>query len=472
MPVRKTMIAPEGEPALSPEVPTHPPGERKEVDGLPAGTIVNGRYAIERVLGYGGMATVYLARHIEIGAPLAIKVLHDSLCEIPTAAEHFLNEARGMSRIQHPHVVAVNDYGKLESGAPFMVMEYINGEDLETVLVREGPLPWARVRGIARQICEALGAAHLQGVVHRDVKPHNCLRQAHTQFGDFIKVLDFGIAQVGEDAQRSGSRWAKQPRSIVGTPEYMAPEVGRGAEVDHRADVYSLGVALFSLLTGRLPFLGRDPWEQIDQHQAVEPPRPSDVAPPHVVLDPRLDDVILRAMAKKPSDRYPSMAAFAEALDAVPIRPSLAIEDALEPHALPIRGAAHPRPRSHAAWRAAGVAAIGVVVLGLVVAQWNDDRETPPAAATGSVSATVAAPPAVEPVQIPVPFVIPPPPPPPLPVVMPPEAGETTGMPTNETGPASPRGSANGRRSSSSRPKTPRTRTKTPYTGPLRNPYQ
>lgn len=324
MSVRSTLLAPsEGTPipAAEPRHSTVGYASMPESDLLPLGTVVNGRYRIERVLGAGGMATVYLARHIEIGARLAIKVLHRSLAEIPSAAEHFLNEARGVSRIQHPHVVAVSDYGKLDDGVPYMVMEYLNGEDLESIVTREGPLPWSRVRTIGRQICEALGAAHLQGVVHRDVKPQNCLRQEHAQFGDFIKVLDFGIAQVGEDAQLSSSRWARTPRSIVGTPEYMAPEVGAGGEVDHRADVYSLGVMLFSLLTGRLPFESRDAWEQIEHHQTVEPPVPSSVAPPEIHIDPRVDALVLRALEKKPAARFPSMASFAEAIDAIPPQP-------------------------------------------------------------------------------------------------------------------------------------------------------
>lgn len=324
MSVRSTLLAPsEGTPipAAEPRHSTVAYAANPDGNLLPLGMLVNGRYRIERVLGAGGMATVYLARHTEIGARLAIKVLHRSLAENTSAAEHFLNEARGVSRIQHPHVVAVSDYGKLDDGVPYMVMEYLNGEDLESILTRDGPLPWSRVRTIARQICEALGAAHLQGVVHRDVKPQNCLRQEHAQFGDFIKVLDFGIAQVGEDAQLSSSRWARTPRSIVGTPEYMAPEVGAGGEVDHRADVYSLGVTLFSLLTGRLPFESKDAWEQIEQHQTVDPPAPSAVAPPEVLIDPRVDALVLRAMAKKPSDRYPSMASFAEAIDAIPAQP-------------------------------------------------------------------------------------------------------------------------------------------------------
>jgi len=324
-------------PDLIPDNDVTPLGEAVPQLLMP-GTVVRGRYRIERVLGIGGMAAVYLARHVEIGAPLALKVLHESLAAVPTATERFLLEACAVSRIQNPHVVAVSDYGQLDNGLPYMVMEYLQGEDLDSLLEREGPLPWARVRVLALQICEALGAAHREGVIHRDVKPQNCYRQ-NSRFGDFIKVLDFGIAEVGEDAYRSGTGWKVNLGPLVGTPDYMAPELACRREVDHRADIYSLGVTLFVLLTGRLPFESEDAVTLVKQHQLETPPRPTDVAPG---LDPRIDPLLLRALAKKPSDRYPSMAEFAEAIEAIE-----GIEAPVTGH---VSGPVPPLPSSYAPW--------------------------------------------------------------------------------------------------------------------------
>lgn len=283
---------------------------------LPPGTLIRNRYRIERVVGIGGMAAVYLARHIEIGAPLAIKVLHESLAAIPAATERFLLESRAVSRIQNPHVVAISDYGRLSNGLPYMVMEYLQGEDLESLLEREGPLPWSRVRLMALQICEGLAAAHREGVIHRDIKPQNCYRQDGGRFGDFIKVLDFGIAEVVEDAHRSGSYVKVTPGLLAATPDYMAPELAHRQGIDHRVDIYSLGVTLFALLTGRLPFESQDASTLVRQHLTASPPRPSALIP-H--LGPRIDQLVLRALAKRPSDRYPSIAEFAEAIEAIDI---------------------------------------------------------------------------------------------------------------------------------------------------------
>jgi len=446
-----------------------PKGSRHAAQLAP-GRLVNRRYKVEKILGSGGMATVYLARHIEIGAPLAIKVLHPSLSAIPMATEHFLNEARGVSRIQHPHVVAVSDYGTLDDGVPYMVMEYLNGEDLETLLTREGPLPWPRVRVIARQLCGALGAAHLQGVVHRDVKPQNCLRQDHPQFGDFIKVLDFGIAQVGDDAARSGSAWSLTPKAIVGTPEYLAPEIGLGVEVDHRADIYSLGVTLFALVTGRLPFEAKDPWDQIEQHRTVPAPAPSSVVPPEVVLDPRVDAVILRALAKKPAERYASMAAFADAIESVQALPTT-----LDLAPVPVAAPPVQRKRVVLAVAAASLAAGASLTVALFT-----DPPAPPAVEQRSAedrAATVSAPP---PPPVPPPAVIAPPP---RPIAPPPVAQELPPPPRDaakkrretqraEKKPKKASGAAANVSSASAASDSPQDGRKKSYSGPIRNPYE
>jgi len=298
----------------------------RDVDGLEVsrflrrGVVVRNRYRIEQLLSIDGLTTAYLARDLDIGASRAIRVLHGSLAAHPEAAECFLHQARAVSRVQNPHVEAVSDYGCLDNGLPYMATEYVRDEDLDSLLDGEGPLPWWRVRLIALQLCEALGAAHRNGVVHRDVNLRNCYRQDGGRLGDFIKMVGFGMAGVVEAAHPrtnrwwSGSRfWSRDHRlPIVASLDYMAPELARCEHVDHRADIYSLGVTLFALLTGRLPFESDDAETLIRQHLVAPAPRPSDFAP-H--LSPRIDHVILRALAKNATDRYRSMAEFAEAIE-------------------------------------------------------------------------------------------------------------------------------------------------------------
>jgi len=284
------------------------------------GIIVEGRYQIEQELGHGGMASVYRARHIEIGATVAIKVMHPRLLSIPGAAEGFLLEARAISRIRHHNVVTVSDFGRIGGRTPFMVMEHLHGEDLFDCVSREGPLPWSRVRAIALQLCEGLHAVHSAGLVHRDVKPENCFLVAESHIPDFVKLIDFGVAKALETRakQETEKGLCKRPLqssgAVAGTPDFMAPEEVSSHEIDHRVDVYSLGATLFVLLTGRALFHCDSVRETILSHARKQAPAPSSLRPG---LPPEVDALILRALAKSPKDRFADMRAFARAVEAI-----------------------------------------------------------------------------------------------------------------------------------------------------------
>ena len=293
------------------------PGPRvdDERDTLPPGAILLGRYRIERELGRGGMAVVYAASHITIGATVAIKVLHASLAARRAAADRFLTEARAIAAVQHPNVVRVSDYGELSDGRPFLVMEYLQGHDLGRELEQTSPLPWSTLRPLVLQVCAGLQAAHDVGIVHCDVKPQNIfLLDAGAPFAR-VKVLDFGIAKLG-DALRGGRH--EDPggeRAFVGTPDYMAPEQSHGGEIDARADIYSLGITLYRALTGRLPFTSRHWFQTVTQHM-YRPPMPPRAIEPS--MPAAVEALILRALEKRPSDRFASMRELAEAASATP----------------------------------------------------------------------------------------------------------------------------------------------------------
>ncbi|QQR90809.1 MAG: serine/threonine protein kinase [Myxococcales bacterium] len=219
------------------------------------GQLVQERYRVLRKIGEGGMAAVYEGKHELIGKRVAIKFLNLRNIQDPSAVKRFEQEARAASLINHEHIIDVNDLGTLADGTPYMVMEYLEGEDLSS-RIQSGPLPIKDAVHIAIQVCDALQAAHRHGVIHRDLKPENIFLIQHSGDESFVKVLDFGISKL----QTPGNRLEQnltQTGVLIGTPRYMAPEQASGAqEVDHRADIYSLGVILYSALAGRPPFDG------------------------------------------------------------------------------------------------------------------------------------------------------------------------------------------------------------------------
>jgi serine/threonine protein kinase len=262
------------------------------------GKVVQGRYEIVRRLGAGGMGVVFLARHIHLDKHFALKIISPRFLDEPEIAQRFLLEARAASKIDHVNVVSITDFGPPEDGPTFFAMELLDGEDLAKLIAREGPLPWTRALPIATQIARALAAAHQRGVVHRDIKPQNCVRITRDDNPDFIKVLDFGLAKVL--SATANSAW-----TVGGSPGYIAPEIYRGGKTDHRVDIYALGALLHTLLIGRLPAQTPDD---------VQLPPGAPIL--HLAdLPPRLRELLARATHEDPAQRHPTAEALVADLE-------------------------------------------------------------------------------------------------------------------------------------------------------------
>jgi len=269
-----------------------------------------GNYNVTARLGEGGMGVVYLVEHPVIGRKAALKAIHPHFGRNPEVISRFITEAKSINQIGHEHIVDVTDFGTTPSGDFYFIMDYLQGESLASVLQDAAPFPPERALRIALQIADALQASHEHGVIHRDVKPDNIILVAHGEDRDFVKVLDFGLAKlVGSEAVTTRNT---RRGSVLGTPYYMAPEQCEGKnEIDHRADIYSLGVILFEMLTGKLPFGGTGYGEVLLKHMTVPAPAARSLVPS---LSPALDAILFRALAKSPSDRFQSMAELSAAL--------------------------------------------------------------------------------------------------------------------------------------------------------------
>ncbi len=254
-------------------------------------TLFDGRYMIVRKLGAGGMADVYLAEDQELGRRVAIKILNNRHANDDQFIERFRREAKNAAALNHPNIVSIYDRGEAED-TYYIAMEYLDGRTLKELVVGRGPAPVNVAVEYARQILSALRFAHRHGIVHRDIKPHNVLVDREGR----VKVTDFGIA-------RAGTSQMTEAGSIVGTAQYLSPEQARGAEVDQRSDLYSLGVVLYELVTGQTPFDGDTPVEIAMKHLSATPRPPSQIRRD---IPRDLDMVVMRALAKDPSARYQS----------------------------------------------------------------------------------------------------------------------------------------------------------------------
>lgn len=276
------------------------------------GKELNGGYRVLEPIGGGGMGSVYKAMHVELQRMFAIKLLKREYCDQKQYRDRFLQEARWASKIRHENVVDISNFGKLDDGTPFFVMEHLEGQDLHDLLQHEGRLPWARVCALMPQVMRALGAAHARGVIHRDVKPANCFLVCSADGREQIKVIDFGIAKVKElGAATSGQ--LTQTGVPLGTVKYMAPEQLRCEEIDARADVYALGIMMYELLVGRVPFDGQKVTQVIAQHLSAEP-TPLTQAAPDAGIPLAVEQVVLKAVAKDPTERFQTMDEFDRAL--------------------------------------------------------------------------------------------------------------------------------------------------------------
>jgi serine/threonine protein kinase len=313
-------------------------GDGPSGGALAVGDVLEGKYRLLALLGEGGMGAVWDAENVLIGRRVAIKVLLAHAAGNADIVGRFIQEARAAAAVGNEHIIDVLDLGKLPSGVPYIVMERLEGRDLDAVVTRDGRLPIARAARILIQVCDALGAAHAKGIVHRDLKPANIFLVRRGGDADFVKVLDFGISKVRGLSTLTPSA-PTQTGLAMGTPHYMSPEQAQGkSDVDHRSDLYALGVIFYELLTGQVPFGGDNIALVLTQILRDTPPPPSKHRPE---LPRYCDDLVLRLLAKEPGERMASCDELAAAL-----APLAEQDDALVPRGTwtPVPGANETLP--------------------------------------------------------------------------------------------------------------------------------
>jgi serine/threonine-protein kinase len=273
-----------------------------------------GNYLVTQKLGEGGMGAVYLAEHPTISKKVALKVLHPEFSGNPEVAERFFTEAKAVNAINHPNIVDIVDYGVIQSAGGrdrmvYFIMEFLSGRTLSEVIQAESPLTPERALTIALQVADALGGSHRTGIVHRDLKPDNIILTRRGREPDFVKLLDFGIAKLtGTDGMSSHKT---KTGLVLGTPAYMSPEQCEGKpNVDHRTDVYALGIVLYEMLVGRVPFIGEGYGEILVQHLTAKPVALST----YRMMSPHVEAVVMKALEKRPELRYPTMDEFMRAM--------------------------------------------------------------------------------------------------------------------------------------------------------------
>ncbi len=271
------------------------PGEKDEL----VGSTIDARYEVEKVLGEGGMGLVYKARHVVLDKPLALKVLRPDVSRDQEIITRFQQEARSASAIGNQHIIDITDFGTLSNGSTYFIMEFLDGTDLTGAIEEGGTIDAVRTVHIAKQLCQALGAAHDAGIVHRDLKPDNIYLIRRGGDSNFVKVLDFGIAKVGGSSSK-----LTRAGQVFGTPHYMSPEQCAGSGVDHRTDVYALGIIMYEMTTGDVPFDADNLMGILTKHLYEEPVRPRETNPS---IPEELELVILKAIAKQADARYQSM---------------------------------------------------------------------------------------------------------------------------------------------------------------------
>ncbi|HTV18222.1 MAG TPA: protein kinase [Polyangiaceae bacterium] len=277
------------------------------------GQVIDNRYIVESLIARGGMGIVYRCRHKLIDRRFAVKIIRSTMAHLPDAPRRFLMEAKAASSIGNEHIIDVVDYGTLADGSAYLVMELLEGVPLSDVIAKHETLPVGRITAIAAQMCEGLRAAHDAGIVHRDLKPENIFL-TNRKAADFVKILDFGIAKMA----RSGEPLTKKGL-IVGTPHYMSPEQAAGAPVDARGDIYSLGVILYELATGRVPFDAAHYMAVLAKHMTEAPP-PFETLSLQVKLPSDFESIVLRCLAKRPEQRYQTMTDVMAELEKLAIR--------------------------------------------------------------------------------------------------------------------------------------------------------
>ncbi|MGO9837035.1 MAG: serine/threonine-protein kinase [Polyangiaceae bacterium] len=420
------------------------------VDPL-VGSTVDGRYEVLEILGEGGMGRVYRVRHVTLERAFAMKVLRRDLARDEDLGARFTHEAKATASVKHPNVVQINDFGSFPDGIPYFVMELLVGHTLGEVIKAGGPIPAGRAVRIIKQVARALGAAHAAGVVHRDLKPDNVflvggsvldppeLGRARAMLSDTadVRVVDFGASKI------IGSSRLTRTGIVFGTPHYMSPEQASGVPVDHRADIYALGIIMYEMFTGRVPFEADTYMGVLTQHMFVQPVPPSQVSDAAKELG-ALEQITLVCLEKRPEDRFGSMEDLVDALDrvvrvgdggVVEIAPVLdappnrapasvryRMADELEPPTLEeMRVAIDSVPPTTQRLRWGWIAAAGGTVVAGIAAwalAFDAPRAEPPGPPASSASATVA-------------VIVAAPPPPPAPPTLAAAAPSTSESPVN-----------------------------------------
>ena len=289
----------------------------RAITDLVSGMVLRGKYRVEEKIGEGGMATVYRASHLHFNEELAIKVVNNALSENQDFLDRFKREAVITRKLHHPNAVRLDDFDITEDGRPFIAMEYVRGKSLRTVLQEKGNLPISRAFNIARQAALALGAAHQLGIVHRDIKPDNVLLVPQADGSDLVKVLDFGIAKATGEQLQSGPGYKPTSTGMVlGTPHYLSPEQARGKksdQIDGRADLYALGVMLYEMVTGELPFKSDTAIEML-LHHIQTAPVPTNILKPEMNIPESVSAMIMKALEKDPGQRFQTGELMAQAL--------------------------------------------------------------------------------------------------------------------------------------------------------------
>jgi serine/threonine-protein kinase len=394
--------------------------------------VVDGRYEVVGVLGEGGMGTVYQVRHTTLDRLFAMKVLRRDLASDPDLAARFMREARATASVKHPNIVAINDFGRIDGDLPYFVMENLVGQTLARAIKTGGAIPAALGVRIVLKIAAALGAAHAEKIVHRDLKPDNIflLGSAANPTSVDVRVVDFGAALI------VGASRVTKAGIVFGTPHYMSPEQASGQPVDHRADIYALGVIMYEMFTGRVPFVADTYMGVLTQHMFVKPVPPSQVSEAARALG-ALEGVILRALEKKPEQRYATMQELAADIERMSsfapdgslrvagtaedafaaTRPVFTMANELEPATreemkASITGTITRRRRAQArAWVTYGGITIGVAAVTIALVRLVQHHGASPAMTPATAAPAVVAAPS--------PSAIPPPRPVPVPAVTP-----------------------------------------------------
>jgi serine/threonine-protein kinase len=299
---------------------THCPKDKatlRQTAELMPGMVIRDKYEIVEKIGAGGMASVYRARHLAFNEPRAIKVVCTAMMHDENFLRRFRNEAIITRKLQHYNAVRVDDIDTTDDGHPYIVMELVEGPNLRAVIEQEGPFPIVRALDLTRQVASALGAAHKLGITHRDIKPDNIVLVPMPDGGDLVKVLDFGIAKLRETGVKAKAYTATQSGMVIGTPQYISPEQasgGHGDKIDGRADLYSLGIVLYQMLTARLPFESDTPVGMLIHHLQTPAPPPSVVRPDLHIPEP-ISRLLLKSLEKNPNDRFQTAGELIAALD-------------------------------------------------------------------------------------------------------------------------------------------------------------